>query len=239
MIEFDAVHKSFGEGPSRVDALRGISLRIPDGQMCALMGPSGAGKSTLLHAATGLIPLDRGKILVGGHDVTKLDAESRALLRRREVGLILQFFSLVPFFTAYENVALPLRLDGRPKREEREKVMRALELVSLTDRVDHKPYQLSGGEAQRVATARALVFAPRVIFADEPTGNLDSVTGRQIMLLLRDINAETKVTMVIVTHDPVWASLCHRVVRVVDGGITEDVELPEDGPRGVNAIART
>jgi predicted ABC-type transport system involved in lysophospholipase L1 biosynthesis ATPase subunit len=129
-------------------------------------------------------------------------------------------------------VALPLQLNGASRAEERERVRHALTLVGLAERMDHKPHQLSGGEAQRVATARALVFSPRVVFADEPTGSLDSVAGRQIMTLLRDINAETGVTMVIVTHDPVWASLCHRVVRMVDGLITEDLALPDDTDTG-------
>jgi putative ABC transport system ATP-binding protein len=228
MIRFEGVTKSFGAGANRVDALRGIDLAIPDGQMCALMGPSGAGKSTLLHAATGLTSFDRGSIFIDKSDVSRFSSARLALLRRRQIGVVLQSFSLVPFFTAYENVALPLRLDSRPSSEEHEKVMHALELVGLSDRANHKPHELSGGELQRVATARAVVFAPRVIFADEPTGNLDTVAGRQIMKLLRDINSETRVTMLIVTHDPVWASLCDRVVRMVDGRITEDVDLPDD-----------
>jgi putative ABC transport system ATP-binding protein len=228
MIEFESVTKHFGEGPSRVDALRGVSLRIPERQMCALMGPSGAGKSTLLHAATGLISIDTGRVFIGGCDITRLDADARALLRRREVGVVLQSFSLVPFLTAYENVALPLRLEHCPKQEERRKVMQALELVDLGDRAQHKPHELSGGQVQRVATARALVFSPRVVFADEPTGNLDSVAGRQIMNLLADVNQATGVTLVIVTHDPVWASLCHRVVRMQDGRITEDLSFPDE-----------
>lgn len=228
MIEFCSVAKCFGTDVSRVHALRGVTLQIPAGQMCALMGPSGAGKSTLLHAAAGLTPIDAGQILIAGRDVSRLDIEARAAMRRREVGVILQFFSLVPFFTAYENVALPLRLEREKKQVEHEKVLRALELVELSSRINHRPHELSGGEAQRVATARALVFSPRVVLADEPTGNLDSVAGRQIMRLLREINIRTGVTMMIVTHDPVWASLCDRVVRMVDGQITEDVALPDD-----------
>jgi putative ABC transport system ATP-binding protein len=215
-------------GANRVEALRGVNLNIPEGQMCALMGPSGAGKSTLLHAAAGLTRIDAGRILIAGRDVSAMDGEDLALLRRRDVGVVLQIFSLVPFFTAYENVALPLRLEGVAKPEERERVTRALEVVDLGERLNHRPHELSGGEMQRVATARALVFSPRVILADEPTGNLDSFAGRQIMTLLRDINTKTNVTMMIVTHDPVWASLCDRVVRIVDGRVTEDLELPDD-----------
>ena len=228
MIRFEAVSKSFGREASLVAAVRGVSLDIPARQMCALMGPSGAGKSTLLHTACGLLGPDSGSVTVAGRDVTHLDAEMLALLRRREIGVVLQGFSLVPFFTAYENVALPLRLDGRPAAEEKRQVMEALERVGLVERAQHKPHELSGGEMQRVATARAVVFSPRVILADEPTGNLDSVAGRQIMTLLRDINTDIGVTMMIVTHDPVWASLCDRVVRMVDGRITEDLDLPDD-----------
>jgi len=228
VIRFEAVSKSFGREASLVAAVRGVSLDIPARQMCALMGPSGAGKSTLLHTACGLLGPDSGSVTVAGRDVTHLDAEMLALLRRREIGVVLQGFSLVPFFTAYENVALPLRLDGRPAAEEKRQVMEALERVGLVERAQHKPHELSGGEMQRVATARAVVFSPRVILADEPTGNLDSVAGRQIMTLLRDINTDIGVTMMIVTHDPVWASLCDRVVRMVDGRITEDLDLPDD-----------
>jgi putative ABC transport system ATP-binding protein len=192
------------------------------------MGASGAGKSTLLHAATGLLSIDSGRILINDRDISRLGPDARALLRRREIGVILQSSSLVPFLTAYENVALPLRLEHGLRRDERAKVESALAFVDILDRADHKPHQLSGGQAQRVATARALVFAPRVVFADEPTGNLDSVAGRQIMNLLGRINQEMGVTMMIVTHDPVWASLCHRIVRMQDGTITEDLQLPDD-----------
>ncbi len=228
MIRFEAVSKRFGEGPNCVQALRNVDLIVPEHQMCALMGPSGAGKSTLLHTAAGLTGIDGGKIHVGAREISKLDKNQLALLRRNEVGIVFQFFNLIPFLTAYENVALPLRLDGGTTKDERGQVMAVLETVDLTTRAGHKPHELSGGEMQRVALARALVIRPRVVLADEPTGNLDSHSARQVMRLLRDINQETGVTMLIVTHDPVWASLGDRVVRMVDGRITEDLGLPDE-----------
>ncbi len=232
MIHFEAVCKHFGEGPSCVRALQEVNLVVPEHQMCALMGPSGAGKSTLLHTATGLTGIDSGQIRIGEREISKLDKNQLALLRRHEVGIVFQFFNLIPFLTSYENVALPLRLDAGAARNEHERVMEVLETVDLAARADHKPHQLSGGEMQRVALARALVIRPRVVLADEPTGNLDSHAARQVMQLLRDVNQQTGVTMVIVTHDPVWASLTDRVVRMVDGRITEDLGLSDDGDAG-------
>ena len=228
MIRFQAVCKTFGEGPSGVRALNEVDLAVPEHQMCALMGPSGAGKSTLLHAATGLTSVDSGQIHIGEREISKLDKNQLALLRRHEVGIVFQFFNLIPFLTSYENVALPLRLDGGKRSAEDRRVMEVLETVGLAARSDHKPHQLSGGEMQRVALARALVIRPRVVLADEPTGNLDSQAARQVMQLLRDINQRTGVTMMIVTHDPVWASLTDRVVRMVDGRVTEDLGLSDE-----------
>ncbi|RMF22394.1 MAG: ABC transporter ATP-binding protein [Deltaproteobacteria bacterium] len=227
MIRFDSVHKYFGSDSARVHALRGVSLRIPAGQMCAIMGPSGAGKSTLLHVATGLLPFDGGRIQIGEHDIGAMDASSLALLRRRTVGLVTQFSNLVPFLSVYDNVVLPLRLDRMFPPDEKTRAEKVLDMVGLSPRARHKPPQLSGGELQRAAVARALIASPSVVFADEPTGNLDSAGARQIMQLLRTINQETNVTIVVVTHDPVWASICDRVVRLVDGAIEQDLALGE------------
>lgn len=229
MIEFAAVEKSYGRGTARVAALNGVSLSIPAGSMCAVMGPSGAGKTTLLELAAGLFAPDRGRVVVAGTDLATLTADARADLRRRKIGVVFQSFQLLPFISAFDNMALPLRLDGRDRREIESKVGMALERVGLSARAHHKPGELSGGEMQRVAIARALVIDPAVILADEPTGNLDSIAGRQIMNLLRDVNEITGVTILVVTHDPVWASLCDRVVRLVDGRVTEDIDL-EDEP---------
>ncbi len=228
MIRFSKIDKHFGDSTTRVDALRGLDLTIPRGQMCAIMGPSGSGKSTLLHLAAGLVTPDAGEVFVDGENVSTMSADQLAALRRSKIGIVFQFFNLLPYLTAAENVALPLRLDERDPREERETVARTLEMVGLSHRSDHKASTLSGGEMQRVAIARALAISPSLVLADEPTGNLDSVAGRQIIELLRDLNEQTGITMVVVTHDPVWGSFCDRIVRLSDGRVTEDINLAGD-----------
>jgi len=227
MIRFVGVAKCYGEGEAAVRALRGVDLNVPSGQMCAVMGPSGSGKSTLLHAASGLASVDSGAIIIGDNEVTTLSRGDLALMRRRQVGIVSQFSDLIPFLTSYENVALPLVLDSVGDSDERVRVTRALELAGIEHRAGHKPHQLSGGEMQRVAIARAIVIRPQVILADEPTGNLDTRAGESIMGLFRHVNEATGVTMMIVTHDPVWASLCDRVVRLEDGRIGQDIALPD------------
>jgi len=224
-IHLSDVHKSFGEGTTRVHALRGMSLEVPAGQMCAIMGPSGSGKSTVLHLAAGLLSPDAGTVRLGDRLVSTMSSDELSVLRRREIGIVFQFFNLLPYLTAEENVALPLRLDGVGAAEERDRVQRSLELVQMTHRRAHQATDLSGGEMQRVAIARALAISPSVILADEPTGNLDSVNGRQIIELLRDINEQVHVTTLVVTHDPVWGSFCDRIVRMSDGQVTEDISL--------------
>jgi len=228
MIRFERITKEFGSGETRVAALKGIDLTVADGEMLALMGPSGAGKSTLLHLAAGLTEPDDGAIWIGSRNIAGLNEEQRTILRRREIGIVFQFFNLLPYMNAFENVALPLRFDGVSAAEEQRRVSEALERVDMGHRHAHRPHELSGGELQRIAIARALVVQPRIVLADEPTGNLDSVAGRQIMNLLRDVNEAMNVTTLIVTHDPVWASVCDRVVRVVDGRIDEEIRISED-----------
>jgi putative ABC transport system ATP-binding protein len=225
VIRFSGVHKHFGDADTRVDALRALDLEVPRGQMCAVMGPSGSGKSTLLHLAAGLVTPDRGQVFVDGSDVTSLDSDALSILRRRKIGIIFQFFNLLPYLTAADNVALPLRLDDRDESDVQARVTEALEMVGMTHRAGHKSSTLSGGEMQRIAIARALAIAPAVVLADEPTGNLDSVSGRQIIELLRELNETTNVTMLVVTHDPVWGSFCDRIVRLSDGAISEDIAL--------------
>jgi putative ABC transport system ATP-binding protein len=227
MITFRNVEKIYGVGPSRVAALRGIDLEIPEGEMCAVMGPSGAGKSTLLHLAAGLTTPDEGEVIVAGKALAKLTQDELALLRRREIGIVFQFFNLLPYLSARDNVALSLQLDALPRPEVDGRVDNALELVGLAGgRASRRPNELSGGEMQRIAIARALVISPTVLLADEPTGNLDTASGRQIMDILRDINEEKRLTTLIVTHDPVWASVCDRIVRVIDGRVSEDLSMP-------------
>jgi putative ABC transport system ATP-binding protein len=231
MISFRNVEKIYGAGAARVAALRGIDLEIPEGEMCAVMGPSGAGKSTLLHLAAGLTTPDVGEVIVAGKDLSKLTQDELALMRRREIGIVFQFFNLLPYLSARDNVALSLQLDSLPRAEVHRRVDDALELVGLAgSRAERRPNELSGGEMQRVAIARALVISPTVLLADEPTGNLDTASGRQIMDILRDINEERRLTTLIVTHDPVWASVCDRIVRVVDGRISEDLTMAGEEP---------
>lgn len=225
MILFNEVHKGFGEATGRVEALRSFSLEIPTGQMCALMGPSGSGKSTALHLAGGLVSPDSGSIQIGDFQVSSMDDAALTKMRRSHVGIVFQFFNLLPYLTAYENVALPLRLNGCEAKAEEELVQQALKTVGLADRESHKPSQLSGGEMQRVAIARALVIQPSILLADEPTGNLDSTAGRKILDLLRDINESLGVTILAVTHDPIWGAYCDRIVRLEDGTISDDVAL--------------
>jgi putative ABC transport system ATP-binding protein len=236
MIRFENVSKTFGQGPTQVDVLRNLTFTVPEGQFCAIMGPSGSGKSTVLHVAAGLTPLTTGEIEIGSHRLSELDDREAALFRRREIGFIFQFFHLLPYLTAEENVALPLLLDGSPAGTIAKSTERVLRLVELLDRRKHKPSELSGGQMQRVAIARALVTNPRLILADEPTGNLDSAASAGIMELLRRGNEELGVTVMMVTHDPVCASYGQRVIRLVDGRIVDDIDVVEP-PRLVSATA--
>jgi putative ABC transport system ATP-binding protein len=227
MIRFDNVSKTFGQGPTQVQVLRNLTLTIPEGQFCAIMGPSGSGKSTILHVTAGLTPLTAGEAWVDEYRLAQMNDRDAALFRRRSVGIIFQFFHLLPYLTAEENVALPLLLDGRSGATISESTERVLRLVELYDRRHHKPAELSGGQMQRVAIARALVTRPRVVLADEPTGNLDSAASAGIMQLLRRGNEEFGVTVLMVTHDPVCASYAQRVIRLIDGRIVEDIDVAE------------
>ncbi len=227
MIRFDNVCKTFGQGPTQVQVLRNLTLTIPEGQFCSIMGPSGSGKSTILHVTAGLTPLSAGEAWVDEYRLSQMTDRDAALFRRRSVGIIFQFFHLLPYLTAEENVALPLLLDGRSSATIAESTERVLRLVELYDRRHHKPAEMSGGQMQRVAIARALVTKPRVVLADEPTGNLDSIASAAIMQLLRRSNEEFGVTVLMVTHDPVCASYAQRVIRLMDGRIVEDIDVAE------------
>lgn len=227
MIEFRGVTKVFGTGETRVVAVNELSLTIPRGAFWALMGPSGSGKSTILHLIAGLTPPTRGSVLVEGADVATMNSAQAAALRRRRIGYVLQSFNLLPFLTAEENVGMPLVLDGVKQGEVDARVTDALAVVNMGHRAKHHPTQLSGGEQQRVAIARALVIKPAIVLADEPTGNLDRAGGRAIMDLIQDVNAETGLTVLLVTHDPVFAAYCQRVLRLTDGALQQDIALPE------------
>ncbi len=220
-LRLDAVSKSYGRGPGRIRALDDVSLAVPRGTFTAVMGPSGSGKSTFLHCAAGLDRPTSGSVFLGsaGHDLGALSESDLTVLRRREIGFVFQAFNLVPALTVWQNVTLPLRLAGR--RADRRRVAEILDRVGLAERVGHRPAQLSGGQQQRVAIARALITAPEVLFADEPTGALDSATTRDVLSLLRHTVDETGQTTVMVTHDPVAASYADAVIFLADGRVVE------------------
>ncbi|WP_296173512.1 ABC transporter ATP-binding protein [uncultured Brevundimonas sp.] len=217
MLLVDSVCKSyvFGEAP----VLDGVSLRLEAGTLAALVGPSGSGKSTLLNLIGLLDEADSGQILVDDRLVSALNTTDAARLRNELIGFVFQSFHLLSRLTAWENVALPLFHRGVGRAERKARALNMLERVGLSDRVDHRPEQMSGGQRQRVAIARALVGEPRLILADEPTGNLDSVTGLQVMDLLRALNGDLGVTILMVTHDRDMAKLCDRVIEIRDGRV--------------------
>jgi putative ABC transport system ATP-binding protein len=217
------VTKVFGAGEARVQSLSGINLDVARGEFVAIMGPSGSGKSTLLHLIGALDVPTSGTIRVGADDLSALDDDCLTLLRRRRIGFVFQAFNLLDVLTALENVALPLELDGQADAVER--ANDALAHVGLGARRSHLPGQLSGGEQQRVAIARALVINPLLLLADEPTGNLDSTSGDQVMSLLRTLADERRQTIVIVTHDAGHAALSDRLVRLRDGQIVDEQTL--------------
>ena len=216
------VRKSYRIGPRTLDVLKGVSIEIAPGECVALRGASGAGKSTLLHLLGGLDRPDSGSISLGGHDLAGYSASQLATLRNERVGLVFQAYHLLPELSALENVSLPARMARRSAAETDQRARSLLARVGLADRVDHRPYELSGGEQQRVAIARALINSPTLLLADEPTGNLDSATGGEIIRLLRELQAELKATLVIATHDNALASVAPRVVELVDGLILRD-----------------
>ncbi len=211
---------TLGQGDSAVEILRGIDLTVPHGQTLALLGPSGSGKSSLMAVLSGLERASGGSLSVAGADFAALDEDALAAARRGRIGIVLQAFHLLPTMTALENVATPLELAGMEGAHER--AAEELTAVGLGHRLDHYPAQLSGGEQQRVAIARALAPRPALVFADEPTGNLDAATGGAVIDLLFARRAETQATLVIITHDPGLAERCERVVTLADGRIASD-----------------
>jgi putative ABC transport system ATP-binding protein len=221
--ELAAVVKEYGSGATRVRAVDGVSLRFPAGSWTAVMGPSGSGKSTLLHCLAGLERVDGGRVTVGGVDITAASDAQLTRLRRTGIGFVFQNFNLVTSLTAEQNVALPLQLAG--VRIPRRQVRDALAAVDLADRLRHRPRELSGGQQQRVAIARAMVTNPAVIFADEPTGALDTTSARRILALLGQM-VKTGQTIVMVTHDPISAASAHAVVFVRDGRLVDHLARP-------------
>ena len=217
--------RCYGEGDAAVQALQGVSLGIPKGQFAAVMGPSGSGKSTLMHIMAGLDQPTTGQISIDGIELTELNDKKLTLLRREHIGFIFQFFNLLPMLTAEENVRLPLQIAGR--KVDDDWVDRVIDGVGLSDRRKHRPSELSGGQQQRVAIARALISQPTVIFADEPTGNLDTTTGNEILALLREAVNERQQTTVMVTHDTTAAATADRVLFLEDGRIVRDMPKPD------------
>ncbi|WP_431684075.1 ABC transporter ATP-binding protein [Kitasatospora sp. KL5] len=221
MVSAEDVRRSFGSGPQAVHALRGVSFEVRRGELTALKGRSGSGKTTLLNLLGGLDAPTAGRITLDGTDLAGLDEEGRLALRRDRIGFVFQSFGLIPVLTAAENVGVPMRLRRMPAKERDERVRLLLALVGLAEHADQRPAELSGGQQQRVAIARALANEPALVIADEPTGRLDSETGRSIMELLRAVVRSEGVTVLVATHDPALMELADRVVELADGRVVE------------------
>jgi putative ABC transport system ATP-binding protein len=227
-VEARNLSRRYGDGDNAVHALRGVTLEVPAGQYTAVMGPSGSGKSTLMHLLAGLDRPTDGRVYVGGEDITEMADNQLTRLRREHVGFVFQAFNLLPTLSAEENILLPARIAGR--KIDKVVVDALIERVGLTERRDHKPSELSGGQQQRVAVARGLVTRPTILFADEPTGNLDSRAGAEILTLLREAVDSEGQTILMVTHDPRAAAQADRVLFLADGVAVRDMASPtEDG----------
>jgi ABC-type lipoprotein export system ATPase subunit len=223
-IQFIKVSKNYGTAEI-VHALRNLDMNVERGERVAVVGPSGSGKSTVLNIACGLDEPTSGTVKIDGVDLSTLGDDARTKARREKIGMIFQTFNLLPTLTALENVSLPLRLQGLPKRETERRAQIILERVGLKDRETHRPDELSGGERQRVAIARALVFGPLILLADEPTGNLDSMTGEEILGLLEDLHREMNTTLLFVTHNEQAAARCDRILSLRDGEIVNQEQV--------------
>jgi putative ABC transport system ATP-binding protein len=221
-VRAEALVKTYGAGAAAVKALRGVTLAVDRGEFAAIMGPSGSGKSTLLHLLGGLDTPTEGEVIVGGIRLAALSDRDLTLLRRRRMGFIFQFFNLLPTLTAEENIAFPLMLAGESPTRHRGRIDQMLDLVGLTPRRHHLPQELSGGEQQRVAVARALITSPEIILADEPTGNLDSTTGEEVLGLMRRTVDDLGQAIIMVTHDPRAASVADRLLFMRDGLLVDE-----------------
>jgi putative ABC transport system ATP-binding protein len=219
LVAITDVRRSFGHGSTAVHALRGVSFTIPAGQLTALSGRSGSGKTTLLNIVGGLDTPTSGQVRIDGHELTELSERERMLLRRGTVGFVFQSFGLIPMLSAAENVGIPLRIAGVGRREREDRVRLMLDIVGLADHARQRPGELSGGQQQRVAIARALSISPKLLIADEPTGQLDSETGRQIMRLLRTVVQSEGITALVATHDGALLELADSVLRLEDGHV--------------------
>jgi len=222
VVKIENITRTYQVGKLETRALRGVSLSINSGEFTALVGPSGSGKTTLLQMIGCLDQPTSGRVTVDGKEVTSLNRNQRADMRKGHIGFIFQFFALIPTLTAYENVEMPLLLNGHSPKERRDRVMELLNAVDLTDRANNRPDQLSGGQQQRIAIARALAPKPALILADEPTANLDTENGKQVMEIMKKLNQETGETFVFATHDPRVINYATRVVTLEDGVIVKD-----------------
>ena len=220
ILEVKNLSKIYGKGETRVRALDNVSFSVSKGEFVAIVGPSGSGKSTLLHILGGVDVPTSGSVIINGEDISQLDETALAIFRRRQIGLIYQFYNLIPILTVEENLTLPLRLDGR--KPDKRQIDTLVDTLGLKERLGHLPNQLSGGQQQRVSIGRALVNNPALLLADEPTGNLDSENSKEIISLLRYFNKQFNQTVIIITHDERIALSCDRVIAIEDGKITRD-----------------
>jgi putative ABC transport system ATP-binding protein len=222
IIVANGVKKVYDSGKVKVEALRGVDLAVREGEMISVMGPSGCGKTTLLNCISGLDDLSEGEVLIRGQPMSKMSDRTRTKYRAEKIGFIFQAYNLLPVLTSVENVELPLLLSGTPPKDARSKALQALKAVGLEDWQSHKPAELSGGQQQRVTIARSLVNKPEIVFGDEPTGNLDSESSKDIMTLLRKLNKENRQTFIIVTHDYNIGRMADRIVMMKDGLIEKE-----------------
>ena len=225
MIQVFDLTRVYQMGEVEVRALDGVNMKIKEGEFVSVMGPSGSGKTTLLNMIGALDNASSGAVFVNGINVANMDDEQQTNLRLRNIGFIFQFYNLVPVLTAYENVELPMVFAEEPEESRRKKVIKFLELVGLEKQMDHLPAELSGGEQQRVAIARSLANGPALVIADEPTGELDTKMGREIVKILQDLNKELNQTILMVTHDPAIGKLAERLLRMRDGKIVDEIKL--------------
>ncbi|HIU68866.1 MAG TPA: ABC transporter ATP-binding protein [Candidatus Scubalenecus merdavium] len=220
ILKIENLTKTYGKGDTMVKALDNVSFTVPKGQFLAIVGPSGSGKSTLLHIIGGVDTPTSGRVIIEGTDISQLDETALAVFRRRQIGLIYQFYNLIPILSVKENITLPLLLDGR--KPDQKLIDNLVSILGLNDRLDHLPNQLSGGQQQRVSIGRALANNPAIVLADEPTGNLDSENSKEIIALLRKFNREFNQTVIIITHDERIALGADRVIAIEDGHIVKD-----------------
>ena len=227
ILELRDVGKTYQMGETSLNVLKHININVEENDFISIQGPSGSGKSTLMYLVGCLDIPDKGKILLNGHDISKLSENQLARIRGEEIGFVFQAFNLVPILSAVENVILPTLFQEKrpPEKEIMKRALELLKMVGLEKRSHHRPTQMSGGEQQRVAIARALINNPRIILADEPTGNLDSKTGHEVMKMLAELHLKQKKTIIVVTHDPSIAKYAHKQINIIDGQIAHDHQL--------------